>query len=265
MLNLRRVKILFGMGVILVPSLLLGNPISSTTEAQRIGYTNVEALNMRSYPDIAKSSIMTKLKLGQEVKILYKVDKFYKVLVNDTYGFVFADYIDLIGEHSIQEQNISEVRDIVLGEATVDKNADSDTEGVSVSNELVTEKQLAKVKSDNIVAMAKQYLGKPYVYGGTNLQTGTDCSGFTQGIMKLVGINIPRTSKAQSQNGVLVARNELQKGDLLFFGSNKESIFHTGIYIGDGKMIHSSTSARGVIIADAFNGGGAPLQLIRRV
>lgn len=60
MLNLKRVKVLFGVGIILVPSLLMGNPVS-TTEAQIVGYTNVEALNMRSYPDIEKSSIMTKL------------------------------------------------------------------------------------------------------------------------------------------------------------------------------------------------------------
>ena len=255
MLNLKRVKVLFGMGVILVPSLLMGNPVS-TTEAQIVGYTNVEALNMRSYPDIEKSSIMTKLKLGQQVKILYKVNKFYKVFVDDTYGFVFADYIDLEGEQSVQEQNISEVRDIVVGEVAVDKKEERATEGVEVNNSL---------KGDNIVRAAMQYLGKPYVYGGTNLQTGTDCSGFTQGIMKLAGINIPRTSKAQSQNGVLVDKKDLQKGDLLFFGSNKQSIFHTGIYIGNGKMIHSSTSDRGVIIGDAFKGGGAPLQLIRRV
>lgn len=201
------------------------------------------------------------------MKILYKVGKFYKVSVDDTYGFVFADYIDLKGEQSVQKQNISEVRDIVLGEEAVDKSVDikeeKTAEGVEVDNSLKNEKQPAK--GDNIVATAMQYLGKPYVYGGTNLQTGTDCSGFTQGIMKLAGINIPRTSKAQSQNGVLVDKKDLQKGDLLFFGSNKQSIFHTGIYIGNGKMIHSSTSDRGVIIGDAFKGGGAPLQLIRRV
>ena len=219
------------------------------------GTVNIANLNVRSYPDVNDSTIIGKLNIGDQVRIVNKVNGFYKVYVNGEAGFVYAEYIDSNYGKYMQENTLKGVRDLVTGECKL-KNIEE-----AKSEEVVTTS-----KGESIVATAKKYLGTPYVYGGSSLTKGTDCSGFTQGVMKLEGISIPRTSREQSQTGQLVSKDQMQPGDLLFFGYSKSSIFHTGIYIGNGKMIHSSTArSGGVIIADAFTGGGGPLQVIRRV
>lgn len=99
-----------------------------------------------------------------------------------------------------------------------------------------------------IVAYAKQFLGNKYVYGGTSLTTGADCSGFTQAIFAHFGITTGRTSRDQAQNVKTIPISSIQPGDLLFYGSGS-NITHVAIYIGDGKVIHSSNPRTGVIIS----------------
>lgn len=99
-----------------------------------------------------------------------------------------------------------------------------------------------------IVAYAKQFLGNPYVYGGTSLTGGTDCSGFTQGIYKHFGITTGRTSRDQAANGRTISVSAVQPGDLLFYASG-DYINHVALYIGDGKVIHASNSTTGIIIS----------------
>jgi cell wall-associated NlpC family hydrolase len=91
-------------------------------------------------------------------------------------------------------------------------------------------------------------IGSPYKSGGTTAR-GFDCSGFTSYIFDKMGIDLPRTSSSQAQAGTKVAKSDLQPGDLVFFdtiGGNNSSVSHVGIYIGDGKFAHSSSS-RGVV------------------
>lgn len=99
-----------------------------------------------------------------------------------------------------------------------------------------------------IVAYAKQFLGNPYVYGGTSLTNGTDCSGFTQGVYKHFGITTGRSSRDQAANGRTIAVSAVQPGDLLFYASGSY-INHVALYIGDGKVIHASNSTTGIIIS----------------
>ena len=118
--------------------------------------------------------------------------------------------------------------------------------------------------ADTIIQDAKQFLGNPYVYGGNSLTNGVDCSGFTQQMMKRHGISISRTSSSQYANdGYKVSRDELRKGDLVFFGYNG-SISHVGIYIGNGQMIHSGTSSTGITIS-SLEGAGKPYIGAKRV
>lgn len=106
--------------------------------------------------------------------------------------------------------------------------------------------------AENVINFAKSHLGKPYIYGSTNLDVGTDCSGFTYAVFKNFGININRVSKDQYLNGVPVEKSDLRAGDLVFFvtGDTPE-ISHVGIYISDGNYIHSTDSKnQGVIISN---------------
>lgn len=101
-----------------------------------------------------------------------------------------------------------------------------------------------------IVAYAKQFLGNPYVYGGTSLTNGTDCSGFTQGVYKHFGITTGRSSRDQAANGKEISIDAAQPGDLLFYSSGGNGyINHVALYIGGGKVIHASNSTTGIIIS----------------
>lgn len=93
--------------------------------------------------------------------------------------------------------------------------------------------------------VAKQNLGKPYVWGATG-PSSFDCSGFTSYVYKKgASISIPRTAQAQYNAAKKVSYSNLQKGDLVFFGSNASAISHVGFYVGNGKMIDAQN--RGVI------------------
>ncbi|MCI8269917.1 MAG: SH3 domain-containing protein [Lachnospiraceae bacterium] len=99
-----------------------------------------------------------------------------------------------------------------------------------------------------IVAYAKQFLGNPYVYGGTSLTNGADCSGFTQGVFANFGITTGRSSRDQAENGREISIDAVQPGDLLFYASGNY-INHVALYIGGGQVIHASNSTTGITIS----------------
>lgn len=105
-----------------------------------------------------------------------------------------------------------------------------------------------------VVAYAKQFLGNPYVYGGSSLTNGTDCSGFTMSVYAHFGYGLNRSSYTQVYNGRSVSMSSLQPGDLLFYKNGGSTISHVGIYIGGGQIIHASTESTGIIIG----GMGSP-------
>lgn len=115
----------------------------------------------------------------------------------------------------------------------------------SSSTELTTATRTA------IVAYAKQFLGNPYVYGGTSLTDGADCSGFTMRIYEHFGISTGRTSRDQAAKGKQIPIDSVQPGDLLFYASG-DYINHVAMYIGGGQIIHASTSKTGIIISTAY-------------
>jgi len=96
-----------------------------------------------------------------------------------------------------------------------------------------------------IAEYALQFLGNPYVYGGTSLTNGCDCSGFVQSVFKHFGYSLPRTSAAQSESGTKISIDNVKKGDLLFYAKNG-TVNHVGIYIGDGKIVNASNEKVGI-------------------
>lgn len=93
------------------------------------------------------------------------------------------------------------------------------------------------ISDNNIIAYATNFLGTPYLWGGTSPSTGFDCSGFTQYVYAHFGIGLGRTTYDQINDGVEVAKSDLQPGDLLFFGKNGPT--HMGMYVGNGTYIHA--------------------------
>lgn len=103
----------------------------------------------------------------------------------------------------------------------------------------------------NIAEYAVQYVGNPYVYGGTSLTKGADCSGFTLTIYKKYGVTMSHSARAQSKLGTSVAISELLPGDLVFY-SDSTGINHVTIYIGNGQVVHASNPRNGIMISDLY-------------
>jgi len=107
-------------------------------------------------------------------------------------------------------------------------------------------------KSKKIIQLAKQKLGRKYVWGAVGQKGTFDCSGLTKYVFAKNGINIPRTSINQSKFGKYVSRGNLKKGDLIFFDTSKERkgfVNHVGIYLGNGKFIHASSAKKKVVVS----------------
>ena len=103
-----------------------------------------------------------------------------------------------------------------------------------------------------LLQYAKKFLGNPYVWGGTSLTNGCDCSGFAQQIFANFGYALPRTSRQQAKAGTRIPVQEAKPGDLLFYQRESGFIYHVMIYLGDGKVIHAGSEATGILISD-FN------------
>jgi cell wall-associated NlpC family hydrolase len=101
-----------------------------------------------------------------------------------------------------------------------------------------------------VIAYAKQFLGNRYVYGGTSLTNGTDCSGFTMSVFAHFGYSIPRVSRDQANAGVSVSLDNVQPGDLVFYTGSNGSVNHVALYIGGGQVIHASNPTNGILISN---------------
>ncbi len=102
----------------------------------------------------------------------------------------------------------------------------------------------------NLVDYAMQFVGGKYRTGGNDPHTGADCSGFVKYVMKHgAGIDMNRSSRSQATQGIAISAEEIQPGDLVFYG-NGSSINHVAMYIGDGKIVHASTHKTGIKISN---------------
>ncbi len=202
---------------------------TSITPTTIYGVVTADILNLRSTRITSSpNNILTKLTAGEQVIILKSEgDWCYISTAAKLEGYVFKQYLQ-----------------------TLDTTA-ATTAGTTSDIRL------------NMVAYAKQFLGNPYQYGGNSLTNGTDCSGFTQQMYKHIGISINRTSSSQRNNGTAITVAQLLPGDLIFYGYSGY-ISHVAMYIGEGKIIHASTSARGIVI-DSVYVKGKPLIACSRI
>ena len=117
---------------------------------------------------------------------------------------------------------------------------------VEESNRKVEQKRVAERNS--LVYFALQFEGNPYVYGGTSLTNGADCSGFVMSVFKEFGYDLPRVAAAQYEASQKKDISQLETGDLVFYGAG--GINHVALYIGNGKIVHASTAATGIKVSD---------------
>ncbi len=107
---------------------------------------------------------------------------------------------------------------------------------------------VSKTRND-IKAYAIQYIGNPYLWGGTSLTNGADCSGFVQTIYKKYGVSLPRTSRDQVKKGTKVTSKDMKIGDLVFYTNSAGVVDHVAIYIGNNQIVHAASARAGIRIS----------------
>lgn len=182
------------------------------------------------YSASSSSTIIGCLEDGTKVTVLGTKKNFYKIDCYDMNGYIAKSQV-------VQDEN---------GDYYVSAVEDSADSKYLPSYSV----QEAMELKSRIVAISKKYIGVRYVSGGTTPR-GFDCSGYTQYVFREAGVAINRNVITQLQNGVIIAKEDLQAGDLVIFSntSNRGFASHIGIYLGNGKLIHCGES-KGVTIVD---------------
>lgn len=166
----------------------------------------------------------------------------------DVRGFVCARYL-LRGEEAEKEVNRWQEESFPMAEMWVKPwNNKVYTYTYTTTRTLLSSDEAR----GEVLQYAKKFLGNPYVWGGTSLTNGCDCSGFAQQIFANFGYILPRTSRQQAKAGTRIPVQEAKPGDLLFYQRESGFIYHVMIYLGDGKVIHAGSEATGILISD-FN------------
>lgn len=153
----------------------------------------------------------------------------------DTYNVVESDgdWVKVCSEEGTEGYLIADGTAAVIEEAG--EAAEEEAEGGDIRQE--------------VVDYALTFLGNPYVYGGSDPNTGTDCSGFTSYVLENAGgVDMNRSSRSQATQGTQVSAEQMQPGDLVFYASGSR-INHVGLYIGDGQIVHASTERTGIKVS----------------
>jgi cell wall-associated NlpC family hydrolase len=130
-------------------------------------------------------------------------------------------------------------------------NGDDDMARFLSDKGLLTQIEQVRNKASELVVNAMGFLGVPYKRGGNNAETGFDCSGFVRAMYEqTVGLLLPRRANEQAAATEKIERKDLQPGDLVFFNTMKRAFSHVGIYVGDGKFIHSPKPGAEVRVED---------------
>lgn len=180
-----------------------------------------DGLKVRTEPN-TECDVLDIVGSGQRFEVLEELDEWVKINLDGEEGYLFKDYVD-VGAKLDEALTITEVR-----------------YGAGVSDVRVA-----------LCEFAKQYVGNRYVWGGTSLTKGADCSGFVLSVFKNYGISLSHSSRAQANSGSPVSLSELKPGDLVFYG-NGSRINHVAIYIGGGQVVHASSPQVGITISNMY-------------
>lgn len=190
-------------------------------EIKTVATVNTETLNVRAEKS-TEAAVLSQVGNSEAFTVNSVADGWVEISVDDSVGYISQDYVTL-AQALPTAKTIEQVK-----------------YGDGVSN----------VRA-SVVSYALQFVGNRYVWGGTSLEKGIDCSGFTMRILGKYGISLPHSSKAQLSYGTKISASEAKPGDLFFYGSGR-SISHVAIYIGNGQIVHASNKRDGIKVSNAY-------------
>ena len=163
----------------------------------------------------------------------------------------FSDGADSISAFAsaLADKTVSEVQGYQEAKAEAEVIAQERLEAEAAAEAARKAAEAARLEMrQGIVDFALQFVGNPYVYGGTSLTNGADCSGFVMSVFAEFGYELPRVAAAQCSASEKKSIADIEVGDLVFYGEG--CIDHVALYIGDGKIVHASTAATGIKVSD---------------
>lgn len=184
-----------------------------------VAISNSDGLNVRDGASL-DSAVLTQVPKGEELEYLETVGDWVKVSIDDQDAYIFSEYV------------------------TVEEKLNT----AITMTELLYGQGVSDVRVE-LVEYAKQFLGNPYVYGGSSLTKGTDCSGFTMSVFKKFGVKLSHHAASQAKEGTKISKSDLQPGDLVFYADSRGNINHVALYIGGGQVIHASSPKTGIRIS----------------
>ena len=237
----------------------------------QIAKVNTTTLKVRSKAS-KKSEVLTLVPGGEELEVASMKsfdDGWVKVAVEEGDGFVSADYVDISREYTYAESRAEEEARLAIEQARLEAEeaarraqeeaaAGSSSSGTSTgSSSDSTSSGSTSSSGQSVVNYASQFLGNPYVYGGTSLTSGADCSGFVMSVYAHFGVSLPHSSNALRGSGYSVSYDSMQPGDIICYNG------HVAIYAGNNTVIHASNPADGIKYTSPAN--YRPVVTVRRI
>ena len=229
----------------------------------RFATVTTQTLFVRKEPT-TESSVLGMLPEGDDLLVLDEAEGWYKVDVEEGTGWISADYVSVHTEFVQAESKEEEARRLAkeeeerrrAREAAAAKAAAKGSSGQKGSSSSSSGSSSGGGASYSVgsgsemgVAVAEyalQFVGNPYVYGGTSLTKGADCSGFVMSVYANFGVSLPHSSKAdRSQGSAVASLDEAQPGDLICYSG------HVALYIGNGQIVHASNPTKGICVSGA--------------